>query len=200
MRRNFLFGGAAALALFTLPRTARAEAPRRMVLRHSGTGARFDGMWHDGRAPDTTAMADLSAALADPGCDPPLPFDPDTVAILWEVALRTRLGGEVEVHSGYRTPQVNRRVHGAGDSQHLRASAMDIGVPAGRMPAVADAAMKLRRGGVGVYRQRGFIHLDSGPVRNWSDGGVPDSARALDPREQQLARIAAEWRGTLTLR
>jgi uncharacterized protein YcbK (DUF882 family) len=113
---------------------------------------------------------------------------------VWEIAARTRLGTEVTIHSGYRTPQVNRRVHGAGDSHHMRASALDIGVPSGRMPAVADAALKLGRGGVGVYRSRGFIHLDSGQVRSWSDGGGLRRI-SLDPRERQLQDIAAAWRG-----
>jgi uncharacterized protein YcbK (DUF882 family) len=169
MRRSLLLGGAAAFATLILPRAASAAA-RRISLKHAGSGATFSGTWHDGRAPDGTAMSDLSAALADPGC-PPRAFDADAIAILWEVATRTRLTGVLDVHSGYRTPQVNRAVQGAGDSQHMKASAIDLGVPAGRLPAVAEAALKLRAGGVGVYRSRGFIHLDSGPVRNWSDGG-----------------------------
>ena len=193
MRRNFLLGGATALASLILPRAPRANTARCIALRHSGTGARFDGPWHDGGGPDLGAMAELSHALADPNCHPARAFDPDTIAILWEVAQRTRLG-ELEVHSGYRTPLVNRAVHGAGDSQHLRASAVDIGVPTGSLPAVTEAALKLGRGGVGVYRRRGFVHLDSGLVRSWSDGGgVP--RRAASPQEDALDRIAAAWRG-----
>lgn len=191
MRRSFLLGGAAALATLLLPRASEAVSARRIALRHAGTGARFEGPWHDGRQPDPGAMAELSAALADQGSNPPLPFDPDTIEIIWQVATRTRLGGALEIHSGYRTPQVNRRVQGAGDSQHLRASAVDLGVTVGRIPAVAEAALKLGRGGVGVYRARGFVHLDSGPVRNWGDGG--GARRALSPREQTLDRIAREW-------
>jgi uncharacterized protein YcbK (DUF882 family) len=168
MRRALILGGAAAFATLVISRSAHASA-RRITVKHAGSGATFDGVWHDGRAPDRSAMSDLSEALADPGC-PPRAFDPDAIAILWEVATRTRLAGALDVHSGYRTPQVNRAVQGAGDSQHLKASAVDLGVPAGRLPAAAEAALLLRKGGVGVYRSRGFIHLDSGPVRNWSDG------------------------------
>jgi uncharacterized protein YcbK (DUF882 family) len=186
MRRTFLFGGGAAFAALILPRAAGANAPRRIALRHAATGARFEGPWHDGRVPDPGAMRDLSAALADPGCVPPLPFDPDTIALVWEVASRTRLG-DLDIHSGYRTPQVNQRVQGAGDSQHIRASAVDVGVPRGRLAAVAETALRLKRGGVGVYARRGFVHLDSGPVRSWSDGG------RADPREEALSRIAAAW-------
>jgi uncharacterized protein YcbK (DUF882 family) len=191
MRRTFLLGASAALATCILPRAARADAPRRIALRHSATGAEFSGIWHDGTRADPAAMRDLSAVLADPGC-PPRPFDADAIDIVWEIAVRTRLNGALEVRSGYRTPQVNRAVHGAGDSLHLRASALDIGVPSGRLPAVADAALRMGRGGVGVYRQRGFVHLDSGPVRNWSDGGGRVRMR-IDPRAEMLERMAAAW-------
>lgn len=178
----------------------RAQSARRIALRHSGTGARFEGPWHDGRAPDPSAMEDLSAVLADPGC-PPRSFDADTIGIVWEIAQRVRLDGELEVHSGFRTPQVNRRVHGAGDSLHMRASAVDIGVPAGRLAAVAEAAIRLRRGGVGIYRGRSFVHLDSGAVRSWGDGSPAAAApSAAARRDETLARIAAEWRrGTVRL-
>lgn len=193
MQRRFLVVGAAAFATLILPSTSRASQARRIALRHSGTGARFEGIWHDGQAPDAVAMAELSQALADPGCEPARAFDPDTIELVWHVTQRTRMTGELEVRSGFRTPQANRRAQGAGDSLHLRASAVDLGIPAGRMPAVAEAALRLGRGGVGVYRQRGFIHLDSGPVRNWSDGAP---RRALSAREREIERIAAAWQGT----
>jgi uncharacterized protein YcbK (DUF882 family) len=191
MRRTFLIGGTAALLTLAFSRPSHAENLRRIALRHSGTGATFDGIWFSGDGPDLEAMSDLSSALADEGCDPPKPFDPATIAIVWEVASRTRLGSVLEVHSGYRTPRVNRMVHGAGDSQHLRAMAMDIGVPSGRMPVVAETARKLARGGVGIYRHRHFVHLDSGPVRSWSDGG---SRGGSDFRDDRLTRIAEAWR------
>lgn len=183
----FLLGGAAALAsLVPIPAARAAPGARRLVLRHSATGATFAGIWHDGRAPDRSAMRDLSAALADPGCAPPLPFDPDAIALLWEVAARTRLGA-LDIHSGYRTPQVNRRVHGAGDSQHIRAAAVDLGVPRGRLTDVAEAARALGRGGIGIYARRGFVHLDTGPVRHWDDGVAADAA------QDRVARIARAW-------
>jgi uncharacterized protein YcbK (DUF882 family) len=191
MRRSFLLGGSAALAVCLLPRAPRAAVPKRITIRHSASGARFAGIWHDGIRPDAVAMRELSEALADPGCNPALPFDAEALDILWDVATRTRLGEELEVHSGYRNPRVNRAVHGAGDSQHLRACAVDLGVPAGRLPAVAEAAMKLKRGGVGIYRQRGFVHLDSGPVRSWSDGGT--TRMPIDPRAEMLERMASAW-------
>ena len=187
MRRAFLLGGGAAFVSFILPRAAGASAPKRLALRHAATGATFSGPWHDGAAPDPAAMLDLSAALADPGCTPPLPFDPGTIALVWEIASRAGLG-KLDIRSGYRTPLVNRRVHGAEDSLHLRASAIDLGVPRHRLATVAELAQRLGGGGVGVYARRSFLHLDTGAVRRWGDGS-PASRR-----EDALARIAEAWR------
>jgi uncharacterized protein YcbK (DUF882 family) len=189
MRRSFLLGGTAALVTLCIPGRGEASAARRIALRHAGSGARFDGPWHNGRAADPGAMRELTLVLADPGATPPLPFDAGAVEIAWEVMTRTRLQGPLDIHSGYRSPQVNRAVHGAGDSQHLRAMALDIGVAAGRLPAVVETAVALARGGVGIYRARGFVHLDSGPVRNWSDSGYA----AASPRDRMLSRIAGAW-------
>ena len=186
MRRAFLLGGSAAFVTFLLPRASRASTPKRLALRHAATGATFAGPWHDGAAPDPAAMRDLSATLADPGCTPPLPFDPATIALVWEIASRAGLG-ELDIRSGYRTPQVNRRVHGAGDSLHVRASAIDLGVPRGRLGMVAEMAQLLGAGGVGVYARSSFLHLDTGPVRRWGDGGQGNR------REDALARIAEAW-------
>lgn len=188
MRRRFLLGGAAA-CLF---RPAHANAPRRLALRHAATGARFEGIWHDGAAPDPTAMAELSAVLADSPAIRPIPFDPAAIEIAWEVAQRVRLTGEITVRSGYRTPALNRAVHGVGDSQHLRAGALDVEVPSGRMNAMADAAVRLARGGVGLYARRGFIHLDSGPVRRWNDM----APMVTETRDDPIDRIAQAWRAS----
>jgi hypothetical protein len=83
-------------------------------------------------------------------------------------------------------------VHGAGDSQHLRAGAIDLEVAPARVQQVAGLARGLARGGVGVYPRRGFVHLDSGPVRHWN-GDVPGGAVAA-PVEDRIGRIAAAWR------
>lgn len=193
-RRLLLLGAAAALALPQRSHAQRAIAPRRIQFRHAATGARFDGAWHNGIAPDEAAMAELSAALADSSSIRPRPFDPAVIDIVWQVANRARLGPELVIRSGYRTPAINRAVHGAGDSQHLRAGALDIEVPAGRMPAVVEAAMKLEAGGVGVYGSRAFVHLDSGPVRHWSDGASPRGSRRIQlTTNDPIARIAEAW-------
>jgi uncharacterized protein YcbK (DUF882 family) len=188
-RRLILFGA----GMFTLAAPSlHATTPRRLSLRHAHTGAVFDGPWHNGLAPDPGAMAELSAALADSASIRPRPFDADALAILADVAEAARLTGPLVVRSGYRTPAINAAVHGAGDSQHLRAGAIDLEVTPTRVQQVAGLARGLGRGGVGVYPRRGFVHLDSGPVRHWN-GDMPGGAVAA-PVEDRIGRIAAAWR------
>jgi uncharacterized protein YcbK (DUF882 family) len=202
-RRTLLL---ASLAVFPLPALAAPRRPapglRRLALRHAATGARFTGPWHDGRTADPRAMAELSEVLADTRTGAVLPFDPAAIEVLWEVARRVGLGGDLTILSGYRTPQTNVAVHGAGDSQHLRAGAVDVMLAPERLPAVAEQALLLGRGGVGVYPTRGFVHLDSGPVRRWGD--MPGELASLPvvagrPRTQlnltfdPLASMAEAW-------
>ena len=216
-RRALLFGtvasasAAMAGAAHAAPRRATPQrragsAARRLQLRHAHTGDRFSGVYHDGRTADPLAMADLSLVLADSRTGAVRPFDPRAIDVLWEVAQRTGAGGgELLIFSGYRTPQTNAAVDGAGDSQRLRAAALDVHVPAERMEAFWGTALRLGLGGVGVYAQRGFVHLDSGPVRHWGDipsdapVGMPvgTSTRAARPvRPDPLARMAEAWAAT----
>jgi uncharacterized protein YcbK (DUF882 family) len=66
--------------------------------------------------------------------------------------------------SGYRTPEHNRRVGGATNSQHLTASGADINARNYTPRQLANVIEKLIRegkmmqGGIGVYK--GFVHYD----------------------------------------
>jgi hypothetical protein len=59
------------------------------------------------------------------------------------------------------------RIFGVAEkSQHLEGRAIDITLDKNLSPA-AKVARKMSRGGVGWYPDNHFIHLDSGPIRNW---------------------------------
>lgn len=195
-RRRLILAAAAVLPVHPSAEAARVvspgrgpAAPRRLRLRHAATGARFAGPYHDGHAPDLVAMAELSRVLADSQAGAVRAFDPSAIDILWEVARRAGLDEEIVILSGYRTPATNRAVNGAGDSQHLRAGAVDVQLAAARLGAFGDAALALGRGGVGLYRRRGFVHLDSGPVRRWGEADLP----GRPPGQDRIGRIAEAW-------
>jgi uncharacterized protein YcbK (DUF882 family) len=207
MRRRTLFLTSAATALLAGPHLAqaalrrRADLPdtRRLQLRHAASGAVFSGLYHNGLVADPVAMAELSEVLADTRTGEVRLFDPGAIDIVWEMGRRQRMT-EFIVLSGYRTPMTNRAVNGAGDSQHLRAAALDLQIPAAKFAEFGESALKLARGGVGLYPQQGFIHLDSGPVRRWGGGDAPAVVAAAAPApprrsaaEQRIDRMAEAW-------
>lgn len=71
--------------------------------------------------------------------------------------------------SGYRSPATNARTEGAArDSHHMKGRAWDgrlLGLPA---RIVAESARYLQGGGVGLYLDRKFIHVDDGRLRYWT--------------------------------
>ncbi len=81
-------------------------------------------------------------------------------------------GKEVHITSGYRSPTFNDKLfifeQGAAlNSMHTKGKAMDFSIPGARLSSVRRAAVKLKIGGVGYYRSRGFIHIDTGRPRFW---------------------------------
>ena len=94
-------------------------------------------------------------------------FRPELVAILR--AVEHRFGQKVIVTSGYRSPEHNRRVRGARNSQHMACAAADIHVPGVNKMKVAEFVRAMpRRGGVGTYCHTEAIHVDVGPERDWN--------------------------------
>ena len=80
--------------------------------------------------------------------------------------------GEVEVLSGFRSKRLNESLRHLGrkvarHSLHVRGMAIDISLPGVPTRRIRDYAKSLKRGGVGYYPHRHFVHLDVGPVRYW---------------------------------
>lgn len=85
----------------------------------------------------------------------------DSNLILKLEELRYRLGGKpIIINSGYRTPEHNRKVGGAANSQHLYGRAADIVVKGVSPSRVYQEADKLFNG-VGKYPT--FTHVDTRP-------------------------------------
>ncbi len=71
--------------------------------------------------------------------------------------------------SGYRSPKTNSSTEGAArHSLHMEARAWDGRMPGYKASVVADIAKYLQGGGVGLYLERDFIHVDDGRLRTWT--------------------------------
>ena len=95
--------------------------------------------------------------------------------------------------SGYRTPQLNRRVPGAAkNSLHMLGWAADIKIPGYSSTKVKTFGRKLHEGGVGYYPYKGFTHLDVGNPRYWM---VTRPPRRHKPARKPQGRRTAAVRG-----
>jgi uncharacterized protein YcbK (DUF882 family) len=186
-RRVFLSLLSAALAA---PVAARAEPSpppplRRLKLFNAHTGETFSGPYRDDTGPIAMAMEDLSAFLRDHYSGETIAYD--VAAIDFLAAVMDAVGvTRATVLSAYRSRETNamlaRTNFGVADnSQHIYGRALDIYLPA-RLDEAMEAARAMRRGGVGWYPDSHFIHLDSGPVRNWTLDGSGFERLLLDLR------------------
>lgn len=74
----------------------------------------------------------------------------------------------IHVNSGYRTFATNARTEGSAlNSRHLLGKAADITVPGVTLARLAGMASLFGKGGVGMYLNKGFVHVDTGDERVW---------------------------------
>ena len=79
----------------------------------------------------------------------------------------------VDVVSGFRHPKYNLMLRKKGhqvarDSQHTHGNAMDFFLAGVPTLALHAWAKEQKAGGVGLYIESGFVHVDTGPIRYWS--------------------------------
>ena len=171
-RRRFLLGAAGLLV--APPRGAHAmpipSGPFRLRLLDAHTGATFDGSYRDDSGPIVRVMEELSVFLRDHHSGRVADIDVGVIDFLADIMAATGQTSAV-VLSAFRSHETNamlaRTTFGvAENSQHIYGRALDVRFPA-KLPDAVAAARAMKRGGVGWYPHSGFIHLDTGPVRNW---------------------------------
>lgn len=99
-------------------------------------------------------------------------MDPRLVGILIAAA-KSFHSPLVDVVSGFRHPKFNLMLRKKGhqvarDSQHTHGHAVDFFIPGVPIPRLRAWAKAQHLGGVGLYLQSGFVHMDVGPIRFWS--------------------------------
>jgi len=174
-RRRFLaMLGAAGAGLAGLPSGLLADpGPRVVRFRHLHTDERLTTEYYArGRyVPD--ALADVDRILRDWRTGDVHVIAPDLLDTLHALAQAVGTQQPFQVISGYRSPATNamlRRTGGGGvasASLHMQGMAIDIRLADVPLRRLRDAALGLRRGGVGYYPSSDFVHVDTGRVRTW---------------------------------
>jgi len=161
-----------------LPSEGRSYSLR-MAAEH--TGESIDIVYRIGDTYIPDALDQLNHFLRDHRTDEVTQYDPREFDLLHNLMARLgRPNGVVDVVCGYRTAETNELLRDEGPhtgvaehSQHIEGHAIDIRVPGVSTAQLRNAALSLDAGGVGYYPRSKFVHVDVGPVREWSFGVMP---------------------------
>jgi len=172
-RRDFIRKLGVAAAAGVLGRQAQAAPAVRelgFLSLHTGEKVRAP-YWEMGRyLPD--ALHEINHVLRDHRANVVHVIDTNLLDLLHRLQLSMGNTRAFEVISGYRAPASNEmlRVRSGGVAQgslHLQGKAIDIRLPGSDLLQLHKAACALKGGGVGLYRESNFIHVDTGRVRYW---------------------------------
>jgi uncharacterized protein YcbK (DUF882 family) len=179
MNRRQLFSVIAGCAAWPVAARAVPRPPtlRRLRLVNPHTGETFDGAYRNDSGPIQRVVDELCVFLRDFHCGAVTQMDVGVFDFLADV-LDAVGAAKATILSAYRTPETNamlaRTMFGvAENSQHIYGRALDISLDS-KLAQAMEAARAMRRGGVGWYPHSDFIHIDTGPVRNWTldDSGL----------------------------
>ena len=117
-------------------------------------------------------MTEVNIFLRDHFTNEPTKMDPKLIGTVVEAAKQFK-SNIVEVVSGFRHPKYNLMLRKKGrqvarDSQHTHGNAVDFAIPRVTTKKLHDWAVAQKLGGVGLYLESGFVHMDTGPIRFWS--------------------------------
>ena len=170
-----------------------------LKLYHLHTGESLDIVYRIGDTYIPSALEQLNHFLSDHRTQDVSSYDPKEFDLLHNLLTRlNRPNATIDVVCGYRTPWSNNFLRTAGGtetpaetgvaehSQHMLAKAIDIRIPGVSTRTLDRAALSLHEGGVGYYPVSQFVHVDVGPVREWSFGGT-SSVRRHRSRHRHLA-------------
>jgi uncharacterized protein YcbK (DUF882 family) len=119
-----------------------------------------------------SALEEINDFLSDFRSGDVIVIDPKLLDLIYDVRANLGSNGTFEVISAYRSPATNKMLRDAGrgvakKSQHLLGKAIDVRLRNIDSRDLRDAALKIKRGGVGYYKKSDFVHMDTGRVRRW---------------------------------
>ena len=148
------------------------EKPQRLFIKNHRTGDVFNDVVKHGSLIFDDAYAELDHLMRDWRRDEVIPMDRALIDLLLAVQSEVGHAEPITLISGYRSKSTNdmlrRRIRKvAKNSYHIKGMAIDFRVEGVRTSTLNKVALSKKSGGVGYYRSRGFIHLDTGPIRQW---------------------------------
>lgn len=147
--------------------------PQRLFIKNQRTGEEFNDIVKQGAVVYEAAYAELDHLMRDWRRDEVISMDRGLIDLMLTVQQEVGHDEPITVISGYRSQSTNdmlRRKMGkvAKNSYHIRGMAVDFRIKGVSTGALRQIAIHQKIGGVGYYPGSKFVHIDTGPVRNWS--------------------------------
>jgi uncharacterized protein YcbK (DUF882 family) len=150
-------------------------APPRPGARPTPVINLYNQWTHEWLAIDPTervSPVELDGFLRDHFTNKATTMDPKLLEVVLAAA-RQFHSDVVDVVSGFRHPKYNLMLRKKGhqvarDSQHTHGNAVDFYIPHITTQQLHAWAKAQHLGGVGLYLESGFVHMDTGPIRFWS--------------------------------
>lgn len=148
------------------------DRPQRLYIKNDRTGDVFNDIVKQGPLVFEDAYADLDHLMRDWRREETISMDRGLIDLLLTVQSEIGHDQPITLISGYRSRSTNemlrRRIRKvAKNSYHMKGMAVDMRIKGVSTGAIRQIALHQRAGGVGYYPSKGFIHLDTGPVRTW---------------------------------
>lgn len=175
-RRRILQVGLMAIAC-TAARPALAVMPRAkgnksLSFHNLHTDERLQvTYWKDGTY-NRAAFEKINHILRDYRTGDIFPMRAGLMDLVHDLQTHLNHHDTIEIISGYRSPKTNAMLAANSDgvarrSLHMEGKAIDLRLNGVTLRQVHNAALFMRRGGVGYYPSSGFVHMDVGRVRSW---------------------------------
>ncbi len=150
----------------------RVSTARSLILNNIHTGERLNCAFGSANSYDPAALSAIDRLMRDHRTGDIHPIDPRLLDLMNAIADRLQVAPVFEIVSGFRSKKTNQALRNqsrnvARKSYHMLGQAADVRMPGVSTTRLHQAALTLRQGGVGLYRDSGFVHVDTGPVRTW---------------------------------
>ena len=174
-RRDFLIdacAGIAGVAAIGSGSWAHASEARSLVFYHVHTAEKLKVVYREHGEVVAGAVDEINYFLRDFRTGEKHTMDVALLDSLSAIYDQFEHRGNFEVISGYRSPRTNAALRHvttgvAKDSLHMFGRAIDVRLTSAATAELRDAAIAMRRGGVGYYPESNFVHIDTGTVRSW---------------------------------
>lgn len=166
--------GIVLISFATLSQGKTVADERELSFYHTHTGKRLSVVYKRDGEFLGSALEEVNSFLSDFRTGDIVEMDPELLDLIYDVRASLGSDGTFQIVSAYRSPKTNEMLRNrsassgvASKSQHVLGKAIDVRLEGVKTAALRDAALQLKRGGVGYYEKSDFVHVDTGRVRRW---------------------------------